>query len=154
MFIACELTELPNQAILSVRRRTPVQSLPQVIGEAYQSIARYLAKLGEQPSGPPFAAYYNMDIQDLDVELGFTVTESIPGDNDITSSKLPGGKAAKAVHLGPYCDVEPTYDALMQWIKDHGYEWTGVAYEFYINDPNDTPAAELQTEIFLPLRNT
>lgn len=148
----CELKDLPTQPILSVRRRTPVQSLPNVIGEAYQAIAQYLANHGEQPAGPPFAAYYNTDMQYLDVELGFTVTKSIPGDHDITSSKLPGGKAAMAVHIGPYCDVEPTYDALMQWIKDNGYEWTGVAYEFYLNDPNDTQAAELQTEIFLPLK--
>jgi len=148
----CELKELSTQHVLSVRRRTPLQSLPQVIGEAYQAIAQYLSGVGEQPAGPAFAAYFSLDMQDLDVELGFPVVKSIPGNDDIKSSRLPGGKAAFAVHVGPYSEVEPTYNALMQWIKDQGFEWTGVTYEFYINDPDDTLAEELVTEIFLPLK--
>lgn len=154
MSINCELRELSTQHVLSVRRRTPVDALPQVIGDAYQTIAKYLASLGEQPAGPPYAAYYNLDMNDLDVELGFMVLKSLPGTDDIQTGRLPGGKAAMVLHVGPYTEVEAYYDALMQWIKGNHYEWIGVAYEFYLNDPNNTPPEELKTEIYLPVKET
>ena len=153
MSIQCELKELSPQSVMSVRRRTPVQSLPKVIGDAYQAIAHYLGEIGEPPVGPPFAAYYNLDMQDLDVELGFPVMKTLPGKGDIKPSEIPGGKAATSIHVGPYSDVEPSYNALFKWIKDNGYEWMGVAYEFYMNDPEVTPPEELLTQIILPLKN-
>ena len=71
MSYKCELNEQATQPALSIRTRTPVQDIPQVLGKAYGAIAQYLGELGEQPVGPPFAAYYNMDMQNLDIEIGF-----------------------------------------------------------------------------------
>lgn len=126
-------------------------NLPQVLGAAYGSIMQYLAEIGEYPSGAPFAAYYNMDMQDLDVEVGFPVSKTIPGKNEIKPGEIPAGKHAACLHVGRYSEVEPAYNALMQWIKENGYTPTGVAYEFYLNDPSRTPETELQTRIAFPL---
>ena len=71
----------------------------------WSTILQYAGQMGVQPSGPPFVAYYNLDMQDLDLEIGFPYTPS------------------------------------------------GVAYEFYLNDPRSTPAAELQTQVVFPLRS-
>jgi effector-binding domain-containing protein len=43
------------------------------------------------------------------------------------------------------------YEALQQWTTANGYMPSGVAYEFYLNDPQSTPAAELQTQVMFPL---
>ena len=45
---------------------------------AVLEIAQYLAEQSEQPAGAPFVAYYNMDMQNLDVEIGFPVTACLP----------------------------------------------------------------------------
>ena len=58
----CELEEKVTQPTLSVRTRTPVQNLPEVLGPAWGAIMRFLGELGEQPAGPPYVAYYNMDM--------------------------------------------------------------------------------------------
>ena len=147
----CELKQQPAQPALTVRTRAAVQDLPQLFGKTYGAIMQYLGELGEQPTGMPFAAYYNMDMQNLDVEIGFPVAREIPGKGEIRAGEFPGGKLASVLHIGPYDQCAPAYDALTQWVKDHGYEATGVAYEIYFSDPN-TPPQEIKTEIVFPLK--
>ena len=152
MSYECEVKEQSAQLTLSVRTRTPVQGLPQVLGRVYGTVAQHLGELGEQPAGPPFVAYYNMDMQDLDVEIGFPVSRQLPGKGEIESGQIPGGRAATCMYTGPYSEIKLAYSALSQWMKDNGHEATGVAYEMYLNDPAQVPPEELKTEILFPLR--
>lgn len=152
MAFQCEIRELAAQPTLSIRVRTPIHGLPQLLGESYGKIAGYLADLGQGPAGAPFVAYYNMDMQDLDVEIGFPVAKTIQGKGEIQASQVPGGKLGYALHTGRYSDIAPAYDVLTQFVKEQGYEPTGVSYEFYLNDPEETPQEQLQTQIVFPLK--
>lgn len=148
----CEVVEQPTQPTLSIRTRTPIQNMQQELGQAYGAIAQYLGELGEQPAGPPFAAYYNMDMQDLDVEIGFPVSKALPGKDDIQAGEIPGGKVATCLHTGPYQEITQAYSALSQWIEENGHEIRGVAYDWYLSDPSQTPPQELKTRIAFPLK--
>jgi effector-binding domain-containing protein len=152
MDFRCEIREQDAQPTLSIRARTPITNLPSLLGESYDKIAGYLTELDEEPAGAPFAAYYNMDLQDLDVEIGFPVAKSLAGKDDIQANEVPGGKLGYALHTGRYGDIAPAYDALTQFVKEQGYEPTGVSYEFYLNDPEETPQERLQTQIIFPLK--
>ena len=152
MSYTCEIREQAAQPVLSIRTRTPVQELPQAFGRAYGEIALYLGELGEHPAGPPFAAYYNMDMQDLDVEIGFPVSRVLSGKGEIQPGEIPAGRVATCLHTGPYGEIEPAYNALSKWIQGNGYEAAGVAYEMYLNDPEETPPQELKTQILFPLK--
>jgi effector-binding domain-containing protein len=151
MKYTCGLVEQPAHLTLSVRTRSSVEELPRVLGDIYKSITGYLTELGEDPPRAPFAAYYNMDMQDLDVEAGVLVQEELPGKGDIKPGKIPAGKYAVCMHVGPYNKIEPAYEALMEWVKEKGLNPTGVAYEFYFNSPADTPEDQLKTRIMFPL---
>ncbi len=150
----CEITEQPAQPTLSIRTRAAVQNLPQVLGDGYGVIMQYLGELGISPTGHPFVIYYNMDMQDLDIELGFPVSQSLPGKGQIHAARMEGGKVAEYLYVGPYADCGPAYEELAQFVKDQGYEATGVAIEYYLNDPSQPPYEEPQTRIVLPLKNT
>lgn len=152
MSYPCMMKEQSPQAVLSIRTHTAVQNLPQLLGQGYTAIGQYLGELGEQPAGPPFAAYYNMDMENLDVEFGFPVTRSLPDRAEIKAGEIPGGPMATCVYTGPYGEMAPAYDELTRWVKDQGYEASGVVYEMYLNPPNQTPPAELQTQIIFPLK--
>ncbi len=152
MSYQCEINERAPQPVLSIRTRTTVQDLARVSGQSYGAIAQYLGELGEQPAGAPFAAYYNMDMQDLDVELGFPVARPLPGKGEIQPSEIPGGRLASVMHTGPYADCGPAYEALTQFIKDQGHTATGVSYEMYLNDPTVTPPEQLMTQVVFPLQ--
>jgi len=147
-----KLMELPEQPALTMRTTTAVQNLPEFFGKAYSGIMQYLGELGETPAGMPFGAYYNLDMQNLDVEAGFPVAKALPGEDEIKASQIPGGKFISTVHVGAYDSVEPAYDALTKWAKDNGYEPSGVAYEYYLNDPTKDPSIIPETEIRLPLK--
>jgi len=148
----CELFEQAAQPILSVRATTSVQGLPQALGEAFGAVAQYLSELGEAPAGAPFAAYYNMDAESLEVEGGFPVGRVIPGRGNVQAGEIPAGLNATCLHSGPYGELGLAYEALTEWVKEQGYEASGVAYEFYLNDPTETPPQELKTQILFPLK--
>lgn len=148
----CTIVDKPDQAVLSIRTRTAVGNLPNVLGRAYGRLGQHFGELGESPTGAPFVGYYNMDMQDLDIEIGFPVSRSLQAKDDIQPGQIPGGKQATCLHIGPYNTIETAYNALIAFIGQSGQEATGVAYEFYLNDPNETPAEELQTQIVFPLK--
>lgn len=152
MFTACEIKQLPAQPALSVRGRAAVQNLPVLIGQTHDRLISHLQALREAPAGDLFVAYYNMDMQDLDVEIGFTLSKSLPGKEDIQSVTIPAGMAATCVYTGPYEKMAPVYEALNACIKENGCEASGIAYEFYLNSPLETPPEEYQTRIVLPLK--
>jgi len=110
------------------------------------------SRLGVQPSGAPFVAYYNMDMEDLDMEIGFPFEQKLIGMGDVLAGEIPGGKAATCLHVGPYDQLGAAYEALHKWMQASGHVPTGVAYEFYLNDPQATPPTELQTQLVFPLR--
>ena len=147
-----EVKDIPTRITLTVRTRSPVQNLPQVLGEVYGAIMTYLGELGENVTGPPFVIYYNLDMQDLDIEVGFPVSKKLPAKDNLKASEIAGGKYATTVHVGPYDTMEPTYDALNKWITDNGHETLGPAIELYFNDPNEVGPENTQTGIEFPLK--
>jgi effector-binding domain-containing protein len=152
MSIKCEIYEQAAQPTLTVRTHTSVEKLPQVLGQAYGEIGQYLGSLGEAPGGAPFVAYYNMSMEDLDIEAGFPVAKPFPSRGTIQSSQMPAGKFATCLYKGPYSECGPAYEDLTRWVQEQGLETTGVAYEFYLNDPAETPPPELKTQIIFQLK--
>ena len=148
----CQLLDRQAQPTLAIRTRASVQMLPQVLGKAWGAIMQYTGRMGVQPSGPPFVAYHNMDMQDLDLEIGFPFVEKLRGEGEVLAGEIPAGKAAGCLHVGPYDQVGGAYEALQKWMEANGHTPSGVAYEFYLNDPQSTPAAELQTQVVFPLK--
>lgn len=149
----CEIIEQAALPVLSIRTRTPAQDLPKVLGQSYGVIMTYLGELGEAPSGPPFTAYYNMDMQDLDVEVGFPVAWTIPSTDDVQAGEIPAGKYATCLYTGPYSEIGAgAYDPLSKFVEVSEFEATGVSYEMYLNDPTETDPRDLQTRVLFPLK--
>ena len=79
MHTACEVKEFPDRPVLSVRTHAGVQELPRVLGDIYGRIMQYLGELKTQPTGMPFVIYYNMDMSNLDIEVGFEAPAGLAG---------------------------------------------------------------------------
>ena len=83
-----------------VRLETTIDELPSLINESYRRIAEYLAELGKRRDAP-FAAYYRLDTQSIDIELGVPVSKNLPGKDDIKSGETVPGDAVIYIHEGP-----------------------------------------------------
>jgi effector-binding domain-containing protein len=148
----CELRQAPERAVMVVRFHCPVTELPRRLGEVYSAVFAYLAEMRVPPAGPPFAAYHNFDRNNLDVEAGCAVSAPLPGRGEVQPGRIEAGPEAFTLHVGPYSTCEAAYQALMNWMLDHGYKGTEVAYEFYLDDPAHTPPHALRTEIVFPIK--
>jgi len=147
----CAIKTFAPRYTLSIRFRSPVQDLPQHFARAYTAISQYIGELHEQPAGGVYAAYYNLDMQDMDVEAGFTTLKPLSGKGEISASEIPGGTFGICHYTGPYDEIGPAYELLTQYIAEHGYQPTGVAYEWYLNGPADVPPQYLKTDIAVPV---
>lgn len=148
----CKLVKQDPLTVLSVRMRTAVKDLPDAIGREYGRIYAYMQEIGAQPVEAPFVGYFNMDMNDLDVEIGFPVAKEVEGKNEIQCGQIQSGTYAETLHIGSYDDLKTAYEALMQWMEENGHEAMGIGYEFYLNDPETTPEQELKTRILLAVK--
>ena len=120
------------------------QSLPQALQGAQQA--------GTEIAGPPGVIYDNMDIKNQRCRYTAIVQVTEPAGD--TSGTIDAGKALKVVHTGCYDHLGNSWSTAMTYQRHNKLKpsRTQAPYEIYINDPADTPEAELVTEIYLPLR--
>lgn len=147
-----EVAEPAPRPALAVRTRTPVAAIGQVMGQALGRVYQYILEIGAQPGDCAFSVYYNMDMNDLDVDIGFVLTEPAPGRGEVHALEIPGGKQVSCMYKGPYDRMEAAYAAMTEWMVANGYTPTGQAHEFYYNDPSQVPPSELMTKIMFPVQ--
>ncbi len=148
----CELVEQQARPTLVVRKRAAVERLSEVLGPAWGEVMACAEKTGATPSDAPFVAYHNMDMQDLDLEIGFTFARPLEGNGDVRAGETPEGKTVQCLHMGPYDQVGAAYGAIEAWISERGLQHAGPAYEFYLNDPFEVPEDQIQTRVVVPVR--
>ena len=73
----CTIIKRKSQNVLSIRTTSSAQNLPETLGKNYGEIMQYLGQLNEQANGPPYIAYYNMDMQNLDIDIGIPVAKKL-----------------------------------------------------------------------------
>ncbi len=147
-----EFSERLPQTAMAVRVRSAVQDLGAAFGTGYAAIGVYLDQEGVTPTGAPFGIYHNMDMEDLDVEMGIPVPEPLAGDGNVYAMEIPGGMWATKLHVGPYDQVGPVYEDLMAALTEKGYAPAGMSCEFYLNDPETVPPDQVQTLVGFPLQ--
>jgi effector-binding domain-containing protein len=148
----CEIQSRKAQPTVCRQIVTPAADLPKVLGESYGMIMRYLGAQGVQPTGAPYVAYFNMDMQALNIEVGFPVSKPIPPYEQVESGEIPAGEYANTLHAGSYQELKAAYHALTEFVTNQNHEPTGVVYEIYLNDPSITPEDQLKTQILFMLK--
>jgi hypothetical protein len=63
------------------------------------------------------------------------------------------GRVVQMLHVGPYDQEEPTINAMLQYMAEHGLVMNGRHHEIYISDPRRTAPAKLKTVIRLPVKS-
>lgn len=147
-----EITVEAAVPVMAVRKRTSVSQLPDEIGRAYQAIMTYMAEMGETVAGMPYVAYFNLDMEDLDVEMGFPTAQKLPDKGEVKASEIPAGKWLTCMYKGPYEEMASTYEEMTRYMADQGLEASGIVYEYYFNSPEEVPESELLTKIAFLLK--
>jgi effector-binding domain-containing protein len=125
-----------------------------IMGGGYQKLWAYLGQCGKQIEGAPYCKYTNgsEDFMRFDIELGVPVGEPLPEQDGIYMAKTCEGKAITSMHKGAYKDIEKTYEPMMRYLAENGLKSTGTYYDYYLNNPADTPESELLTKVVFPIK--
>lgn len=142
-----QVVETQPQAAIAIRKKTSANDLPKVVEEVFNTLVEYISKKEGLALGPSYIAYYSMDENNLDVEIGFPVNKEINGEGDIISTKIPGGKRVVGYYKGAYAYMTHLYDEMLKWILLNDLEPSTIAYEYYFNSTQQVPENELLTKI-------
>lgn len=145
-----EILQRRDQPTLVIRKTVKVDDLPGVIGYCYEEIEKYLKDIEVYVEDVPFVAYHNMDMQHLDVEIGFPVSQKIPEKGEIKPGVIKACKVIFCMYRGPYSEMTGTYNEMAEWLENSGLKSEGTVYEYYYNGPG-FPENEFLTKIVMPL---
>ena len=111
-----------------------------------QSVRELLVIYRDPPGAEPEAEFRS--------HVAVAILDGLPGRlSGFEYFEVSGGEFAVLRHTGPY----PTLKAACNWLHEHWLPNSRLEprdappLEVYINDPRTTPAADLRTDIRLPL---
>src|SRR5690348_7275943 len=115
-----ELVDLQEQHCAVVRGHVAHDGIAPFLGHAFAAVMAAAAKQGLAVAGPPFGRYRPAGDGGWDIEAGFPVHGTVTADGDVEAATLPGGSAARTLHVGDYGGLGAAYDATRRWIIDNG----------------------------------
>ena len=147
-----EIKDMKEKLALMIRKITSIQNMPSVLGECYGEIIQYVKEIGAKEPIESFVIYHNMDMSNLEIDIGFTVPDKLPDKGHVKMSSIRAGKYATALHEGPYDTLTNTYNELTAFVQEKGFEVENWVYEVYLNNPMDNPEEPPRTVIYFPLK--
>ena len=103
---------------------------------ASQGLGAAIARrFGRQMCGQPMLLHYDTEYQEL---ANYEACVPIRKGSDvegITVRQLPGGRAVTLLHKGPYDELGRSYERILSYIKEKGYEVQVPSREVYIKGP-------------------
>jgi DNA gyrase inhibitor GyrI len=145
------VTMLDSMTVASISKTGPHTGITQTVMDLFA----WLNKAKVQPAGGPFGVYLTGPEVPQDSakwEVCFPVPPGTKGDKGVMVGKMPTTQVAMTMYMGPYDKVGSTYDQLMKWIDENGYVVAGPAMEFYLSDPQKTPAESLRSNVALVVK--
>jgi DNA-binding transcriptional MerR regulator len=101
-------------------------------GKGFAAIAR---RFGRQMCGKPMLLHYDTEYKELaDYEACVPIRKGSDAEG-ITVRQLAGGRAVTLLHKGPYDDLGRSYERIISYIKEKGYEIQIPSREVYIKGP-------------------
>jgi AraC family transcriptional regulator len=149
------IRDFPGQRLAALRHVGPYMQ----IGGTFDRLFALVGARGlVRPETRCLAVYYDdpqtVPAAKLRSDACITVGENAAIEGDLQIIALKPGRCAVARHVGPYSELEAAYRWLYRdWLPASGEEPDDrPCFEEYLNDPRRVPPAELQTDVFLPLK--
>lgn len=128
--------EMVSPRILAaVRRRVRSVDIPTSFGTALDQVWAFLrSNPGLRSDGHNVFLYHHRSghpATGMDIDFGVEVTRRFQPASPIDCVETPAGRAAIAVHRGPYRDMKVAHDAVHRWCKDNGETIGPCSWEIY-----------------------
>jgi len=150
-----EIKNMPEVRVATVRHIGPYNQIP----EAFERLGATAGPAGlfRKPGAAMIAIYHDdpdsTPQHQLRSDAAIAVADDVPLPPGLEEQRLPAGRYACAVHVGPYEKLGDAWARFMgEWLPASGNRLgSGVSYEIYRNNPTQVPKEELRTEMYVPL---
>ena len=150
-----EIKNMPALRVASVRHIGPYNQIP----EAFERLGAAAGPAGlfRQPGAAMIAIYHDdpdsTPQHQLRSDAAIAIGSDVPLPAGLDEQRLPAGRYACAVHVGPYEKLGDAWARFMgEWLPASGHRLgDGVSYEIYRNNPMQVPKEQLRTEMYVPL---
>ncbi len=155
-----EVVEREEASILAIRHIGPYTG----IGSAFEGLGPLVCKLNLNPVGAQRLGIFHDDPRvvpaaELRSDACVTLTGPEPDasllEEGARLDKIPGGRYATVRHEGSYDGLPAAWGKFMsEGLPAAGLKpRAGVCFEVYRNDPNETAAEDLITELYEPVED-
>ncbi len=151
-----EIDQQPARRLAAVRHIGPYNQIGSAFGELGQRLGPAIGALAMQ--GAAMIALYHDDPEsvapdELRSDAAVVVPEDFPLPPRVTEQRLPAGRYASTLHVGPYDQLGDVWLRFMgEWLPESGeHVAASPAVETYLNSPETTPKDDLRTLLSIPL---
>lgn len=125
------------------------------IGEALAQADKLVREQGFEPSGPPFALYYDdpghVDMAALRARACFPIDRVVTPRAPLKFDQLESTTVVYAFVAGPYPEVPRSYPGLFEYMRSLAWSENGPIRETYLVDPGKVSDwNQLVTEVQIP----
>lgn len=150
------VVDVPQFNYLGVEARCAMSEMGDSMKQTLPAAHRCATDNNIEISGPPGALYHKVNMKHGQCHYTAIMQTVSPAEvNGYESGTLGPCKAIKIVHTGSYQHLGNAWSAAMSY----EYYKKGIkrlkslpSFEFYPNDPHETPEKDWLTEIFVPVR--
>jgi effector-binding domain-containing protein len=142
-----QFVDLQAQDTAVVRGHVTHEGIAEFLGPAFADTMGLAGQQGVDVTGAPFGRYRPADDGGWDIAVGFPVARPVTPDGRVEAGVLPGGRAARTMHVGDYGALGAAYEAVLAWLTDNGYVMSDEPWECYLDGPD---VDEPRTEVFVP----
>lgn len=153
--ITITLEQVEPYQIISVMDSAGIDEMAAHYEKSYGQLFAFAEQNGLEVVGPPLSITHTWypETKSSVFEPALPVSGEAAGNDDVMVKMTYEGKAVKAIHLGNYNEVEPTYEAAMAYLQEKALEENGMPWEVYVTDPGQQPdTAQWITEIYIPVK--
>jgi DNA-binding transcriptional MerR regulator/effector-binding domain-containing protein len=124
----CEEKTLQPMLIAAVRMQAPYKDC----GQGFSKIGK---QFFSQICGPALLLCYDHEFKEIaDYETAMPIKKGKPAAG-IDVRELPGGKCVSLLHKGPYDQLGRSYEKILAYVKEKGYEIQTPCREVYLKGP-------------------
>ncbi len=146
------MDEVKGMNYAGIRETVPFIEVSREMSEMYGEISKFLAQKEIEMAGMPFAMYHLMDEENIDLECGIPIEESVEGNKTVNVATFPTTTCACLDFYGDYSNLQEGHIAMQKWMEAHGFNLASAPMEFYLTDPQqETDPANWLTRICYPL---
>ncbi len=150
-----EEKRLDEEVVLTIRKTGRYEEL----GPMFETLMECALEEGLTATGPPMFVCLDQEYRaeaahmEVAVPVGGSLDEvrRSVAKSECEARVLEGGRFLSTIHQGPYGEVGPVYQALMDEAQKRGLKLNGPTREVYLNDPSALPEDEYLTEVQAPV---